>query len=57
MAVMHPSDAAFEAEGDKKTDRDGEEVNEKIAPSMDGLVGIMHVDHRRYLVDLHLHLA
>ncbi len=53
VAVMLPLDAAFEAESDEKADGDGEEMKQKVAPAMDGLMGRVYVDHGRDLVKIH----
>jgi hypothetical protein len=58
MAVVLPFDAAFEAEGDEEADGDGEEMDEKVAPSMNRLMGRVYVDHGRGLVyEFHLGLG
>jgi hypothetical protein len=42
-------DGLFEADGDEQTDTDGGDVDEKVAPGVDGFVGGVDVEHGRVL--------
>ncbi len=45
MAVMAPLDEALETEGNEKTDGNGGEMDEEVAPTMNRLVGRMDFYH------------
>jgi len=43
VAVVDPLDGGFEAEGNEEADGNGEDVEEEVAPAVDGFVGWMDV--------------
>jgi hypothetical protein len=57
MAMVLPFHTSLEAECNEQTDGDGSEVNKKVAPTMNGLVRGMHIDHGRNLIQIHWPLA
>lgn len=47
MTMVEELDSLFQTDGDDQADDDGGNVNQKILPRMDSLVGSVHVEHRR----------
>ena len=49
MVVVQGFDGLFEADGDEEADADGGDVDEEVAPGVDGFVGSVDVEHGRVL--------
>ena len=47
--MVLPLDAAFQAERNEQTDRDGGQMDEDVTPAVGRLMGRMDVDHRLFL--------
>ena len=47
MSMVYVLDSLFESNGEEQTNGDRGDVDQKILPGVDGLMGSVHIKHRR----------
>jgi hypothetical protein len=53
VTVVLPLNTALKAEGNEQADGDGGEVDKKVAPTVNRLVGRMNINHGSNLIEIH----